>query len=387
MPRPTCRADAVGVADFDDLQQMFAQGGDRGAQRMFAILGDPEVQDIQCNRFDRIFYTGPNGRNAVERVFAGPEQYVSWINQLLLITDVGYTDIRHARTSVVEGSFRADRTDLHGSVIILTSEITRGDPAVTIRLQPITIVTLDQMHEQRMMSADMRYFLELAVRGRLNILISGGSGVGKTTVARALSWFIDPAQRVCTCEEIDELHLDDRLPNVVAMTTFRDIDERGQVIREERLEDLVRYSLRLRPDRIWVGETRGREAYALVKAALSGHDGSVTTIHANHGQQAVKQLISYMQEGDVTEEVARDQVSQAFHIVVQIAKVRMGRRVITEITELEPVREGTEQRRNPLWRYNPQTDHFERVGNPTPRLQECFERYGVNWDIDGPRAF
>lgn len=370
-----------------DLSSLFdpSQVPDRGALRMFDILKDPAVSQITANSSQRIFYVDQTGPKAVDRVFAGEEQYIRWVNQLMHLTDVGYTDVTTARTDVIEGSFRPDRTDVHGSIHVCTKEITRGEPVVTIRKQPRGIVTLDQMLEQQqMMSHPMRHFLELAVRGRANILISGGSGAGKTTMARALSWFIDPAQRVLTCEEIDELHLADRLPNVVALTTFRLRNEVGAIQRETTLNALVREGLRMRPDRIWVGETRGGEAYALVKACNSGHDGSITTMHADDAQQAYKQLISYVMEANVTEEVARDQVARAFHLVIQISRIRMGRRVITEITELEAVREGTEQRRNPLFQYNTATDQFEQVGTPTRRLLETFERNGVNYS---PQAY
>lgn len=359
------------------LDDLFAQ--DLGTQRVMQLLHDPNVQDIRCNSHDSIFYTDQTGPKLIARAFAGPAQYISFVDQLLMLTDVGYRSLAEAKSSVIEGSFRADRTQVKGSIFIATQEVTRGDPVLVIRKQPATTITLDQMLEQGMMSVDMRLFIEMAVRGRLNILVSGGSGAGKTTMARALANFIDPAQRVVTCEEIDELHLDDRLPNVVALTSFRELDERGAVIREETLEQLVRHALRMRADRIWVGETRGREAYALVKACLSGHDGSVTTLHANHASQAIKQLVSYVMESGMTEEVSRDQVSQAFHIAIQIQQVKLGRRVITEIVELEQVREGGEQRRNELWRYDMASDTFQRLGSPSPRLRQNLERYNVNY--------
>ena len=360
------------------LDDLFNQA-DHGTQRMFALIEEPSVQDIRCNRHDRIFYTDATGPKHIDKVFPARAQYEAFIDRLLMLTDVGYTSLADARTSVIEGSFRADRTNAKGSVFVATSEVTRGEPVLIIRKQPTKTITLDEMLEQGMMSMDMRLFLEMAVRGRLNILISGGSGAGKTTLARAMSWFIDPAQRVLTCEEIDELHLDDRLPNVVSLTTFRELDDRGALVREDTLEDLVRHALRMRADRIWLGETRGREAYALVKSCLSGHDGSVTTLHANNAAQAIKQLTSYVMESGMTEEVSRDQVAQAFHIAVQIQQVKLGRRVITEIVELESVREGNEQRRNDLWRYDVATDTFMRVGMPSGRLRNTLERYNVNY--------
>jgi pilus assembly protein CpaF len=193
-----------------------------------------------------------------------------------------------------------------------------------------------------------------------------------------MSWYVDHNHRIVTVEEIDELHLDKRLPNVVALTSHKETDHDGRIVRNIEIADLVREALRMRADRIWVGETRGKESYGLVKACTSGHDGSVTTIHSDNGKQAVKQLVTYVMESGLTEEVAREQVAQAFHLVVQISKVRMGRRVITEITELEPVREGNEQRRNTLFAYDHETSSFRMMSRPTKRLVDDWARYGVN---------
>jgi pilus assembly protein CpaF len=353
---------------------------DIGSERLLALLRDPLVQDIRCNRFDRIFYTDATGTKKVDQVFPGPAQYEAFINRLMLLTDVGYQSLNDAVSSIIEGSFRPDRTDVKGSVFIATSEVTRGEPAVVIRKQPPSFVTLDKMLENGMMSVDMRIFLEMAARGRLNILVSGSSGAGKTTMARALGKFISPTERVVTCEEIDELHLDEELPNVVSLTAYRELDDQGRVIRAEALEDLVKHALRMRADRIWVGEVRGKEAYSIVKACLSGHDGSVTTIHANDAQQAIRQLVSYVMESHLTEDVAREQVASAFNIAIQIEQGRLGRRIITEIVELEHVREGDEQRRNELWRFDFETDAFIRVGSPSPRLRHTLSRHNVNFN-------
>ena len=351
----------------------------RGAERMLALLNDPEVSQITCDRYDRIIFHDRTGPKQAEQAFVNTQDYITWVNQLMALTDVGYTDVTTARVSVIEGSFRPDMIQVHGSIHVCTKELTRGEPAVTIRKQPTTVITLDNMLEQGMLNPEMRQFLELAIRGRSNILLSGGSGAGKTTMARALSYFIDPWQRVITAEEIDELHLYDRLFNCVSLTTYRLRDEDGKLLRETTLEDLVRESLRMRGDRVWVGETRGKEAYALVKACNSGHDGSVTTLHADTGKQAVKQAVTYVMESGLTEQPAREQVMQAFDLVIQINKVKMGRRVITEITELENVMEGnSQQRQNQLWVYDQGSEQFVKQADPTPAFQRKWQRYGVN---------
>jgi pilus assembly protein CpaF len=362
---------------YDDL----FEPTDKGSQRMFEILSDPGVTQVCVNRHDRIFYWDQRGQKSVnDDIFASGVDYIKWLNQLLLLTDAGYEDV-NADIDVIEASFDPEKTALHGSIHISTKELTRDEPALTVRKQPRETVTLDDMLNQEMMSGDMRLFLQQAVHGRLNILVAGGSGAGKTTMARALSLYIDPHNRVVTVEEIDELHLADRLPNVVALTTYRARNAQGQIIRETTLEDLVREGLRMRADRIWVGETRGKEAYALVKACNSGHDGSITTVHSDDGPQAVRQLTTYVMESGLTEGVAREQVSRAFHLVVQLGREKMGRRVIRSITELEPVVEGTQQRYSVLYEFDTKTESFRATGTrPSRHLLEALARYGVNYD-------
>lgn len=366
----------------DDLSALLEEssGQDSWSARMRATLADPSVSQLVINRHDRVFVTTTTGTVKYEGVFPGPSQYVAWLNGLLSLTDVGYTDVAAARTSTIEGSFDAAKTDLHGSIHIVTGEVTRGQPALTVRKQPLDTITLEEMHQRGMLNTEMVLLLQAAVRGRANILLSGGSGAGKTTLARALSHYIDPSHRCVTVEEIDELHLSDRLPNVVSLTTYRSKDADGRTIRETTLDDLVREGLRMRADRIWVGETRGKEAYALVKACNSGHDGSITTLHADDGDAAIEQARTYVMEAGVPERVAELAIARAFHLVVQISKGRMGRRVITEISELGNVVEtGGKQRRNVLWEWDPDSEQWLRRGTPENRLLNALARYGVDY--------
>lgn len=364
------------------LDQMFSN---TGASHLLAMLRDEDIAQITVNAFDRVtFESRTEGRSTIhEALFGNTRQYCDFLNDLLRYTDHPPVDFNAPNTAVVEASLQRQH-GLRGSIHVVTSLCTgNAQPALTVRKQPIEPVSLDEMvHEQYMMSTDMADFLKRAMQGRLNILVSGGSGAGKTTLARALSVYISPHHRVCTVEDIDELHLGEWLPETVSMLTHRQKNSQGAVVWEVDQEALVKEALRMRPDRIWVGEVRGREAYALTKAALSGHDGSLTTIHSDNGQQAVKQLVSYVMEYEgMTTSLAEKQVARAFDLVVQVQRVRPDRRAITEITQLEPVHEGGEQRTNTLWSYDPVADQFLLEGQVAGRkLREKFLRNGVNID-------
>jgi pilus assembly protein CpaF len=181
------------------------------------------------------------------------------------------------------------------------------------------------------MSPEMGRVLEIAARCRLNIIISGGTGSGKTTLLNALSSMIEPTERIVTIEDTAELQL--QQPHVVQLETRPpSVEGQGQI--DQR--DLVRNSLRMRPDRIIVGEVRGPEAFDMMQAMNTGHDGSMSTIHANSGRDALARIENMMLMANVNlpMQAIRGQILSAIDLIIQVARMRDGVRRVTEIVEL-----------------------------------------------------
>lgn len=360
----------------EDLSTLMASTP--GADTMHRLLVDEGISEITVNAHNVIYVTRDGVRSRInDTVFRNQADYIAWLDSLLTAnTDArwGTLALAEGKTDVIEASLRGD--DLYGSIHVALPCITKRQPILTVRKQPRRHITLDQMLSQGMLSQQMYGFLEQAMRGRLNVLVAGGSGAGKTTLVRALARFVDPAHRVLTCEEIDELNLE--LDNVVTLFTHAEKDDHGRLLWETTLDDLVRDALRMRPDRIWVGEVRGREAHSLVKACNTGHDGSLTTVHADSDRAAIDNLITYVMEDGVTEDVARTAIVRAFDIVVLIKRGAYGRRVIESITEVESAIEGKQVRLTPLFGYNYDYDDFIQQGSPTPELLRKLHRAGVN---------
>jgi pilus assembly protein CpaF len=181
------------------------------------------------------------------------------------------------------------------------------------------------------MTQPMLSFLKAAVAGRLNILVSGGTGAGKTTLLNILSGFISDKERIVTIEDAAELVLRQR--HVIRLETRpANIEGKGAV----RQRQLVINALRMRPDRIVVGEVRGDEALDMLQAMNTGHDGSLTTVHANTPRDALYRLDTMvaMANLNLPERAIRNQVASAIHLIVQIARQSDGKRYITQVTEI-----------------------------------------------------
>jgi len=204
-------------------------------------------------------------------------------------------------------------------------------PSISIRKFAKQKITLDKMVEQQNIGDAMAKVLKIASRSKLNILISGGTGSGKTTLLNALSRMIDHGERIVTIEDAAELQL--QQPHVVRLETRPpNLEGDGEITQRE----LVKNALRMRPDRIILGEIRAGEALDMLQAMNTGHDGSMCTIHANRPRESLTRLENMVAMAGVKlpNEAVRAQIAGAVNLIVQIARMRDGIRRITTVTEV-----------------------------------------------------
>ena len=207
---------------------------------------------------------------------------------------------------------------------------TRG-PVITIRKFKETMANIEDLIRIGSLTPYMARFLEASVKGKLNIIVCGGTGSGKTTLLNILSSFINTHERIITIEDAAELHLHQE--HVISLETrVTNYDSDGEVT----IRDLVKNSLRMRPDRIIVGEVRGKEAFDMLQAMNTGHDGSLTTLHANGAQDALNRLetMVLMSGLDIPIKAIREYIASAIDLVVNIERMNDGKRKVTSISEL-----------------------------------------------------
>jgi pilus assembly protein CpaF len=210
-------------------------------------------------------------------------------------------------------------------------------PTITIRKFSKNKLTVDKLMEYKALSKGMAMFLQAAVRSALNIVVSGGTGSGKTTLLNALSGFIPNGERIITIEDAAELSLQQE--HVVRLESKpANVEGKGEI----SIRDLVKSSLRMRPDRVVIGECRGGEALDMIQAMNTGHDGSLTTTHANTPRDALARIATLvlMAGVDLPERAIREQIASAVHMFVQCSRLQDGSRKITYITEVQGM-EGT----------------------------------------------
>ncbi|HVM80771.1 MAG TPA: ATPase, T2SS/T4P/T4SS family [Stellaceae bacterium] len=258
-------------------------------------------------------------------------------------TDVTFVDDRHVlnvATRIVtlvgrridESTPLADARLPDGSrVNVVVPPLALDGPMISIRKFSKRQITLERMVEQGNLSAAMAAVIGIATRSRLNILISGGTGSGKTTLLNAMSRTIDPGERILTIEDAAELQL--QQPRVGRLETrMPNLEGKGAVT----IRDLFRNALRMRPDRIIVGEIRGAECLDMLQAMNSGHDGSLGTIHASGAREALTRLENLLDMSgmNLSTRAQRSQIASALDMIVQVSRMRDGKRRITSVMEV-----------------------------------------------------
>lgn len=210
-------------------------------------------------------------------------------------------------------------------------------PVLTIRKFAKNLESIDDLLLKGDLTNDMAIFLEASVKAKLNIIVSGGTGTGKTTLLNILSSFIGEDERIITIEDAAELRL--KQSHVISLETrMSNYEGEGEVT----VRDLVRNSLRMRPDRIIVGEVRGKEAFDMMQAMNTGHEGSLTTLHANGPIDALNRLetMILMNEMSIPISAVRGYIENAIDIIIQIDRLSDGRRKITSISEVDGIKDG-----------------------------------------------
>lgn len=286
------------------------------------LLRDPSVGDICVNGVNSI-YVERHGR--------------------LEKTNVAFENDRHLRQTIDkiiqplgrrldDNSPMVDARLPNGSRVNATiPPVSIDGPTITIRCFGTTIMSLGQLVEKGALSVQMAEVCKACVKGRINLIISGGTGAGKTTLLNALSAHINPRERIITIEDAAELRLQHE--HWVRMETRPPNTEgRGQIT--QRM--LVINCLRMRPDRIILGECRGEEAFDMLQAMNTGHDGSMTTIHANNPRDCTKRLenMILMSGSEMPQKAARELIASAIQVIVQIRRLEDGTRRVTEIAEI-----------------------------------------------------
>jgi pilus assembly protein CpaF len=286
------------------------------------LLNDPTISDILVNDRDHVFIERRGLLQRVNASFRDDRHLLQIIDRI--VSRVG--------RRVDESTPMVDARLPDGSrVNAIIPPLALDGPAISIRRFGTGPLQASQMVELKSISPEMMETLAAAVRARISILISGGTGAGKTTLLNMLSQYIPKNERIVTIEDAAELQL--AMENIVRCETRPpNIEGQGAV----RQRQLLINSLRMRPDRIIIGEVRGEEAFDMLQAMNTGHEGSMTTIHANTPRDALSRLESMVAMGNLNlpERTVRQQIASAISIVVQVSRMSDGSRRVTSISEI-----------------------------------------------------
>jgi len=322
------------------------------------LFKDPTISDILVNRYNKVYVERAGKLEVTGLSFKDDQHLMQIIDRI--VSRVG--------RRVDESSPMVDARLADGSrVNAIIPPLALDGPVLSIRRFGRDPVTARHMLDNRTLTEPMLEVLSRMVKGRINLLISGGTGAGKTTLLNVLSGYIPDSERVVTIEDAAELQL--KQEHVVRLETRPpNIEGKGAV----RQRQLVINSLRMRPDRIIVGEVRGEEAFDMLQAMNTGHEGSLTTVHANSPRDAMSRIESMfsMANLNIPERAIRQQISSAIHVVVQIARLTDGSRKVMSISEI------TGMEGDSIWMQD--IFAFDRIGiDPDGRVRGVFRATGA----------
>ncbi|MEY2853108.1 MAG: secretion system protein [Pseudomonadota bacterium] len=304
------------------------------------LLEDDAISEIMVNGPGSIFVETHGRLRRLERHFTSQRSLAGTIERLLQRTG----------RRVDESSPMVDARLGDGSRInVIIPPLAIDGAAITIRRFSRSCLSLEDLQRRGALSAPMARFFAIAVMARRNIVVSGGTGTGKTTLLNCLSTLIPPGERIVTIEDSAELQLAHaHLVRLEARPA--NLEGRGQV----SIRDLVRNALRMRPDRIVVGECRGAEALDMLQAMNTGHDGSLTTAHANSPRDLLSRLevMALMAGMDLPLAAIREQIASAVHLIVQLGRAASGQRRVVQICEVTGTEAGRIQIQE-LFRFDP----------------------------------
>ena len=319
------------------------------------FVDDSSVTEIMINGLDHIFVERDGQLQELDRAFDSMEKLQDVIQQIV----AGCNRVVNEASPIVDA-----RLSNGARVNIVMSPIALNGPIITIRRFPDKPITMQKLIAMETISPEAADFLKTLVKAGYNIFVSGGTGSGKTTFLNVLSGFIPPEQRIITIEDSAELQLQG-IPNLVRLET-RNGNAEG--CREIGIRELIRSSLRMRPDRIIVGEVRGAEAIDMLQCMNTGHDGSMSTGHANSAADMLSRLENMVLMGmDLPLPAIRNQIASGVDIIVHLGRIRDKSRKVLEITEVVGCENG-EIRLNPLYCFEELGESSE--GNVVGELQK-----------------
>jgi pilus assembly protein CpaF len=318
--------DETGIGTYADFKQRTKLGItkniDMGAIQ--SLIDDESINDILVNGPKRIFVEKQGILQQTDITF----------NDDMEVFEVAENIVKAIGRKIDHKRPLMDARLLDGSrVNIIAPPLAVDGTTISIRKFSKKDITLDVMRERDNLSLQLAEFLKVVGKCRLNVVISGGTGSGKTTLLNAISQHINQDERIVTIEDAAELRL--QQPHVVRLETKP--HHPGMKLEDSvSIRDLVKNALRMRPDRIIVGEIRGPEAFDMMQAMNSGHEGSLTTIHANHPRDALSRLENMVSMADlqIPMKSLRYQMAAALHVIVQISRMRDGQRRITFVSEV-----------------------------------------------------